>query len=96
MNIIIKPIITEKRTTASEKHNVYGFVVHRKANKYQIVQAIKELYDIDVESVNTLIQRGKKSVRNTKTGFIQGSKSSVKKAFVKLKDGQVIDFYSNI
>lgn len=96
MDIIIKPIITEKRTTASEKLGSYGFIVNRTANKYQIRKAIEELYSVKIDSVNTLIQRGKKSVRNTKTGYIVGSKSSLKKAFVKLKDGQTIDFYSNI
>ncbi len=96
MDIIIKPIITEKRSQNAEKLNSYGFVVNRKANKYQIRKAIEELYSVKIESVNTLIQRGKKSTRNTKTGMIVGSKSSLKKAFVKLKDGQTIDFYSNI
>ncbi len=96
MDTIIKPIITEKMTKAAEKNQSYGFVVNRKANKYQIKNAVEELYQVQVDSVNTMIQRGKRTARNTKSGYIVGNKSSFKKAVVKLKDGQVIDFFSNI
>ena len=96
MNTIIKPIITEKMTKMAETNQSYGFVVNRKANKYQIKNAVEELYQVEIDSVNTMIQRGKRTARNTKSGNIVGSKSSYKKAVVKLKVGQVIDFYSNI
>ncbi len=96
MNTIIKPLITEKMTAAGEKNSCYGFVVDRKANKYQIKNAIEELYQVKVEAVNTLVQRGKRTARNTKAGYIVGRKSTFKKAIVKIKDGQIIDFYSNI
>lgn len=96
MSIIIKPLITEKSNMAGENNNTYGFVVDRRANKYQIKRAVEELYGVDIESVNTLIQRGKTQVRGTKSGYIVGKKNTVKKAFVKLKEGQIIDFYSNI
>lgn len=96
MNTIIKPIITEKMTAAGEKNNCYGFVVDRKANKYQIKNAVEELYEVKVEAVNTIVQRGKRTARNTKSGYIVGRKSTFKKAIVKIKDGQIIDFYSNI
>jgi len=96
MNTIIKPIITEKMTAAGEKNNCYGFVVDRKANKYQIKNAVEELYQVKVEAVNTIVQRGKRTARNTKLGYIVGRKSTFKKAIVKIKDGQIIDFYSNI
>jgi large subunit ribosomal protein L23 len=96
MNIIKKPIITEKMTAISEKYNRYGFVVDRKADKLQIKKAVEELYGVEVESVNTLIQRGKDASRYTKSGMIRGSRNSFKKAIVQLKGDQRIDFYSNI
>jgi large subunit ribosomal protein L23 len=96
MNIIIKPIITEKMSGIADKMNRYGFVVHEDANKIQIKDAIKELYGVTVESVNTQRYIGKVKMRNTKNGFNIGLKGRCKKAIVTLKDGDTIDFYSNI
>ncbi len=53
MEILIKPIITEKMTSLAEKLNRYGFVVDRNANKVQIKQAVEKMYGVKVESVNT-------------------------------------------
>jgi len=96
MDIIVKPIVTEKFTKLGEKYNKYGFIVNRKANKLQIKKAIEELYGVEVIDVNTMIYSGKKKVRYTRTGFIVGKTNSFKKAIVTLKEGQTIDFYSNI
>lgn len=96
MNIIVKPIITEKVTGISEKLNRYGFVVHEDANKLQIKAAIQQLYGVTVESVNTQRYIGKVKMRNTKNGFNTGLTGNCKKAFVTLKEGETIDFYSNI
>jgi len=67
MNIILKPVITEKMTGLGEKLNRYGFVVHKKANKLQIKQAVEELYGVDVVSVNTMNYSGKAKSRFTKS-----------------------------
>jgi len=96
MTIIIKPIITEKMTHLSEKLNRYGFMVDRKANKLQIMQAIKELYGVEVASVNTMVFSGKNKSRFTKSGVISGRTNTYKKAIVTLAKGETIDFYSNI
>ena len=96
MNVIIKPIVTEKMTALSEKYNRYGFVVDRRADKLQIKKAVEDMYGVKVDSVNTLIQRGKDTSRYTKAGMIKGKKSSFKKALVQLKEGDQIDFYSGI
>jgi len=96
MNIIIKPIITEKMTDLGEKLNRYGFIVHKKANKLQIKKAVEELYGVDVNNVNTMNYSGKQKSRNTKSGAITGRTSAYKKAIVTLADGETIDFYSNI
>jgi large subunit ribosomal protein L23 len=96
MEILKKPIITEKMTMLGEKRNQYAFRVDKRANKFQIRQAIKELYGVEVESVNTMRYAGKTKSRYTKTGFVEGRTDSFKKAVVTLKEGEVIDFYSNI
>lgn len=96
MNVILKPIVTEKMTAISEKFNRYAFVVDRKADKIQIKKAVEELYGVEVDKVNTLIQRGKDASRYTKSGLIKGRKNSFKKAIIQLKGEHTIDFFSNI
>ncbi len=96
MDIIIKPVITEKMTGLGEDLNRYGFLVNRKANKLQIKQAVEELYGVEVVSVNTMTYRGKTKSRYTKTGIISGKTASYKKAIITLAEGETIDFYSNI
>jgi large subunit ribosomal protein L23 len=96
MSVIIKPIITEKMSQATEKLNRYGFLVDKKANKLQIKKAIKDIYGVEVDSVNTMVYAGKAKTRYTKTGIIAGSESNYKKAIITLAKGETIDFYSNI
>ncbi|MFI3296074.1 MAG: 50S ribosomal protein L23 [bacterium] len=96
MAIIIKPIVTEKMTNISEKFNRFGFQVQHCANKLQIKQAVEELYDVTVIDVNTSNYHGKKKSRYTKAGMINGLTATYKKAIVTLKEGDTIDFYSNI
>jgi len=96
MAIIIKPIVTEKMTALTEKLNRYGFRVDLNANKIQIKQAIQEMYKVTVVSVNTSVFPGKKKSRYTKAGIVKGTTGRYKKAVVTLKEGEVIDLYSNI
>lgn len=96
MEILIRPVVTEKMTGMADKANRYGFVVDRKANKIQVKQAVESMYGVTVESVNTMVIPGKKRSRNTKTKFIVGRTSAYKKAIVTLADGNSIDFFSNI
>ena len=83
-------------TQAGEKLNRYGFLVDKKANKLQIRKAIKDIYGVDVASINTMIYAGKAKTRYSKTGFISGSTGMYKKAIITLAKGETIDFYSNI
>jgi len=96
MSVLVKPIITEKMTIEGEKFNKYAFIVDRNANKIEIKDAVEAAYDVSVEAVNTMVQPGKKKVRYTKTGVQSGSTGHYKKAVITLKDGDMIDFYSNI
>jgi large subunit ribosomal protein L23 len=96
MEILIRPIVTEKMTGLGEDLNRYGFVVHKNANKIQIKQAVEKMYGVSVESVNTMRYAGKAKSRFTKSGVITGKTKSFKKAIVTLAEGDMIDFYSNI
>ncbi|MDX9811746.1 MAG: 50S ribosomal protein L23 [Bacteroidales bacterium] len=96
MNILLKPIVTEKMTSQGDKFNRYGFVVARSANKLQIKKAVEELYGVTVESVNTMRYGGKVKSRNTKSGVLTGKTAASKRAVVTLAEGNKIDFYSNI
>lgn len=96
MEVIIKPIITEKMTAQAEQMHRYGFVVDRRANKIQIRKAVMDLYGVKVASVNTINYGGKLKSRYTKAGFIQGKTNAYKKAIITLAEGENIDFYSNI
>ncbi|MDD3078422.1 MAG: 50S ribosomal protein L23 [Paludibacter sp.] len=96
MGIIVKPIVTEKMTKLGEKLNRYGFKVQKDANKIEIKQAVEAMYNVTVTDVNTLVVAPKKKNRFTKSGVINGKSSAYKKAIVTLKEGEQIDFYSNI
>lgn len=96
MEILKKPIITEKMTMLGEKRNQYAFRVDKRANKIQIRKAIEEMYGVSIEAINTMVYAGKTKSRNTKGGIVVGRTDSFKKAIVTLKDGEAIDFYSNI
>jgi len=96
MNILLKPIVTEKMTSQGDKFNRYGFLVAKNANKLQIKKAVEELYSVTVDSVNTMRYGGKIKTRNTKSCLLVGKTAATKKAVVTLAEGNKIDFYSNI
>ena len=96
MEILIKPIITEKMTAQGEKLNRYGFVVAKDANKLEIKAAVEKMYGVKVDSVNTQQYVGKVKTRNTTRGMAVGRVNRGKKAYVTLKQGEVIDFYASI
>ena len=97
MGIIIKPIVTEKQTAITEKmDNRYGFRVSPDANKLEIKKAVQDMYNVTVVDVNTINYSGKQKSRYTKSGIINGKQAAFKKAIVTLKEGETIDFFSNI
>ena len=96
MNILIKPIITEKATASSELNNCYTFQVNTKANKVEIKKAVEAAYGVSVEKVRTINVRPDRSTKFTKTGIQHGKTNAVKKAIVQLAEGETIDLYANI
>lgn len=90
-DVIVSPVITEKATAASE-YNKVVFKVALSATKPQIKEAVEKLFDVKVESVNTLVRKGK-------TKFFKGRKgvqSDVKKAVVTLAEGHTIDITTGL
>lgn len=96
MAFIIKPLVTEKMSTIMDKQNKYGFIVRPDANKLQIKAEIEALYGVNVVAVNTAKYAGKNKSRYTKAGLLKGRTNAFKKAVVTIKEGETIDFYSNI
>ena len=82
--IIIRPLLTEK-SYAGIQNKVYTFEVAKNADKVAIKKAVEELFEVKVESVNTVIVKGHKKTQNTKAGRTVGKTSDYKKAIVTLK-----------
>ncbi len=87
-DIIIRPVITEKSSSLME-FNKYTFEVHKSANKIQIRKAVEAVFNVQVQSVNTLNVKGKMRRR----GMAKGYTRSWKKAIVQLKPDQRIEFF---
>mgnify|MGYP000835047751 FL=1 len=66
------------------------------ANKLEIKKEVEALYNVTVVDVNTINYSGKRKSRYTKSGIINGKQAAFKKAIVTLKEGETIDFFSNI
>ena len=96
MAFIIKPLVTEKMNQLTDKLNHFGFIVKPEANKLQIKAEVEALYGVTVISVNTMNYAGKNKARYNKAGLLRGRTNAFKKAVVTLKEGDTIDFYSNI
>jgi large subunit ribosomal protein L23 len=86
--ILMAPIISEKATSVAEKNNQVLFKVLRDATKPEIKAAVELLFKVEVESVSTVIQKGKVK----KFGRSIGRRDHVKKAYVSLKAGQELNF----
>ena len=86
LKVIKAPIITEKSASMADKNTVI-FSVEPKANKTQIKQAVEKIFDVKVESVNTVNVKPKKR----RVGKYTGTTKRVKKAIVKLKEGSSIE-----
>jgi large subunit ribosomal protein L23 len=93
-SILVRPLITEKMTGISEKLvGKYGFIVSVEANKIEIARDIKEKFNVDVASVNTILHKGKQKTQFTKKGRFSGRTPKFKKAVITLKAGQTIDIF---
>ena len=90
--VVEHPFVTEKTMAAMEKENKLHFVVRRESTKPEIKHAIEELFDVKVEDVRTLRVRGKMR----RVGKTQGQRPSWKKARVRLRPGDSIEFFEGV
>jgi large subunit ribosomal protein L23 len=95
MNLIIKPLITEKASSVNNK-GIYTFLVSKKSNKIEIRKEIERIYGVSVVDINTMVCAPKPIVKYTKKRVMRGKKLSYKKAIATLKSGEVIDFYGGV
>lgn len=94
MSIIIKPVISEKANYLTDLRGSYSFLVDTKANKIQIKNAVEAAYGVKVADVNTMIYAPKVSSKYTKKGLQVGKTNKLKKAVIKLAEGEVIDIFA--
>jgi large subunit ribosomal protein L23 len=87
-NILLSPRVTEKTTRVGEDSNQYVFTVVKNANKSEIKGAVEMLFDVKVESVRVVNVKGKSKTFKLRAG----KRSDWKKAYVRVQEGQVIDF----
>ena len=87
--VVLRPLITEKATHLSERHNAYTFEVNSMATKTEIKHAVEELFSVKVSDVRTQNRRGKARRYRLKVGRMR----NWKKAIVALHDEYRIDFY---
>lgn len=88
MKVLLAPVVSEKSTVAADAANQYVFKVVKDATKPEIKQAIEQLFEVQVEQVRVMTVKGKRK----RFGARNGQRSDWKKAYVKLKSDQSIDF----
>jgi len=89
-DILVKPVITEKTMRAAGESSEYTFEVDLKANKHEIKWAAETAYGVQVVDVTTSVLKGKSRVSRMRN-IPQGKRADVKKAYVKLAEGQEIE-----
>jgi large subunit ribosomal protein L23 len=90
--IVQRPIITEKSTIERETQNIVTFAVDLRANKIEIKDAVERLFDVHVVDVRTSKVRGK----SRRMGRFEGSRPDWKKARVRLREGDTIEFFEGV
>lgn len=91
-SIIKYPSITEKNTSLRQLQNKYVFEVAKSAKKPEIKEAVEKIFDVTVDSVNTIVVKGKKKRMGRNVGY----RSDWKKAIVKVKEGQTIARFGEV
>ena len=90
--ILLSPRVTEKTTRVGESSNQYVFHVINDASKSEVKGAVEMLFDVSVESVRIVNVKGKKKSFKMRPG----KRSDWKKAYVRVQEGQVIDFLGGV
>ncbi len=95
LGIIKRPIVTEKMTELQEKGH-YAFEVDFNANKIEIAKAVEKKFNVTVLNVRTMKHKGKSKSQLTRRGRFEGRTARWKKAMVRLKEGDKIEFFQNV
>jgi large subunit ribosomal protein L23 len=90
--VIIEPVISEKSYNLVEMDGQYTFRVDRRANKYQIKQAVEDAFDVSVVRVNTMNVKRKPK----RQGLVVGNTAQWKKAVVTLAEGDSIELFEGV
>lgn len=90
LDVIIRPIITEKSTQSGQDNNTVTFEVKKTSNKTEIKQAVEKIFEVKVEKVNIVNEKSK----TKRVGKYEGKTKAKKKAIVKLKEGHSIDIFA--
>jgi len=93
--LLKRPIVTEKMTAMQDK-GVYAFEVVNDANKISIARAVELKFNVTVLNVRTINHKGKAKSQMTRRGRFAGRTSRWKKAYVRLKEGDKIEFFQNV
>ena len=88
MKVLLSPVVSEKAAIAADQSRQYAFKVTTDATKPEIAKAVELLFEVKVEAVRVVNVKGKRK----RTGQVQGKRKDVRKAYVRLKEGQEIDF----
>ena len=91
-SVILKPLVTEKGSRLREAGNKYIFQVARDANRIEIKHAVKQIFNVKVKDVKTLVVHGKVK----RMGMFSGKRPDWKKAVVTLEEGQSIDLFEQV
>lgn len=91
-SVIHSPLLTEKATFQKERANQIVFRVAKDANKIEIKKAVEQLFKVKIDAIQTATIKGKAK----RVGRFYGKRSDIKKAIVRLKSGETIDFFSEV
>jgi large subunit ribosomal protein L23 len=92
-NILIKPVITEKMTALQQDRNQYAFDVNIDATKVDIKNAVQSKFNVKVQSIRTVILKGKRKSQFTRRGRFEGYRPNRKRAIVTLAKDNKIDIF---
>ncbi|MEW7975472.1 MAG: 50S ribosomal protein L23 [Candidatus Thiodiazotropha endolucinida] len=88
MKVLLSPVVSEKSSVIADANQQYTFRVATDATKREIAQAVEKLFEVEVERVQVVNCKGK----TKRFGQVNGKRSDWKKAYVRLKPGNDIDF----
>ncbi|MEK6526135.1 MAG: 50S ribosomal protein L23 [Nitrospirota bacterium] len=92
LDVLVRPLLTEKITAMREKGNKVGFLVRLDANRIEIKRAVESVLKVRVERVNVLTVIGK----TKRLGRFAGKRPNWKKAIVTLKEGEKLEMYESV